>query len=82
MLASCGTVERSNSIMGFLHTKLRNRLSDEKVIKLTYIKFNAATAFKDFDPAIIAKALEEEEVEQEEQDDDGDSVVSINSGGK
>ena len=55
---------------------------NEKVIKLTYIKFNAATAFKDFDPAIIAKALEEEEVEQEEQDDDGDSVVSINSGGK
>ena len=37
---SSATCERTFSTMGFIHNKLRNRLSDLKVMKLLYVHIN------------------------------------------
>ena len=42
MSSSAAASERNFSLTGFIHNKQRNRLSDEKVKKLVYIKTNAA----------------------------------------
>lgn len=41
MAASAAASERNFSTFGFIHSKLCNRLSPEKVKKLVYIKTNA-----------------------------------------
>ena len=40
MACSSASSERNFSTMGFIHTKLRNRLGKNKVEKLVYIKTN------------------------------------------
>ena len=40
MAASSAASERNFSTFGFIHSKLRNRLTPEKVKKLVYIKAN------------------------------------------
>ena len=40
MAAGSSSTERSFSANNFIHSKLRNRLSEERVNKLTYIKMN------------------------------------------
>ncbi|KAH6590837.1 hypothetical protein BASA61_005125, partial [Batrachochytrium salamandrivorans] len=42
MVASSAASERGFSAMGFVHSKLRNRLSADKVQKLIFIKNNAS----------------------------------------
>ena len=41
MPRSSAASERNFSTFGFIHSKLRNRLSEEKLEKLVYIKFNS-----------------------------------------
>jgi hypothetical protein len=40
LIATSASAERNFSTMAFVHSKLRNRLSQDTVGKLTYIKFN------------------------------------------
>ena len=44
---SSATAERSFSAMGYIHTKLRNRLLPQTLEKLTYIKMNYPVAHPD-----------------------------------
>ena len=41
MSCSSAASERNFSTFGFIHTKLRNSLTDDRVMKLVYIKTNA-----------------------------------------
>jgi len=40
MITSSAFSERNFSTMGFIHSKLRNRLSPDSVNMLTYVKYN------------------------------------------
>ena len=40
LVASTGASERNFSTLGFIHNDLRNKLTDEKVKKMTFIKQN------------------------------------------
>jgi hypothetical protein len=42
MVTSSASSERSFSTTGFIHSKLRNSLNPENMLKLVYIKTNAA----------------------------------------
>lgn len=58
MLANSVPCERVFSSMNLIHTKLRNRLSLEKLFKLMYIHFNLRALR-------IAKVVEEEKEEDD-----------------
>ena len=60
LIAKSACVERSNSMMGFIHSKLRSNLGHLKVVKLSYIKSNAAQVLKAVDLKILREIAEEE----------------------
>ena len=59
LTASTGGVERSNSTMGFIHSKLRNSLGEAKVSKIVYIKENHSCL--DIKNNVVTLHIEEEE---------------------
>jgi Protein of unknown function (DUF 659)/hAT family C-terminal dimerisation region len=78
MVSSSAASERGFSTMNFVHSKLRNCLSAEKVKKLIYIKTNAPQLFNkggsnhmDMDWGASDESGEEKE-EEDEENDDGD----------
>ena len=60
LVSTSACVERSNSVMGFIQNTFRSRLKHEKVVKLSYIKSNAAQVFKDVDIDLLRAIAEEE----------------------
>ena len=66
LIASSACVERSNSTMGFIHSKLRNRLDTGKVVKLSYIRSNAHHVIKDINIEALRDIAEEEALTVEE----------------
>ena len=68
LVSTSACVERSNSVMGFIQNKFRSRLKHEKVVKLSYIKSNAAQVFKDVDMEILRAIAEEESTAIEESE--------------
>jgi hypothetical protein len=68
--------ERKFSTFGFVHAKLRNYLTTDKVKKLVYIKTNFA-AFADV-PTVNGTATNHEDVEESVSEADGmDSNTTI-----
>jgi hypothetical protein len=52
--------ERAFSALNLLHTKTRNALTPERVIKLLYVQINSRTLRRD---ALVEKLLEDEDEE-------------------
>lgn len=63
MAPSSSSSERNFSTFGFIHSKLRNQLSDDRVEKLVYIKTNGNLISKYHD--------HEEECESEDEYEEG-----------
>ena len=68
LVSTSACVERSNSVMGFIQNTFRSRLKHEKVVKLSYIKSNAAQVFKDVDIDLLRAIAEEESTAIEESE--------------
>lgn len=68
LIASTGSVERVNSSMLFVHSKLRNALKDPMVTKLVYIKCNHTTELN----TLLTDLNQGEEDCDEEEDEDRD----------
>ena len=66
LIASSACVERSNSTMGFIHSKLRSRLDSGKVVKLSYIRSNAHHVIIDINIETLRDIAEEEALAAEE----------------
>ena len=66
LVSTSACVERTNSVMGFIHNKLRSKLGHEKVIKLSYIKSNANQVLKEVDLNILREIADEESSAAEE----------------
>ncbi|OWY98826.1 hypothetical protein PHMEG_00030303 [Phytophthora megakarya] len=71
---SSAASERSWSIHGFIHSKLRNRLKSKRVEKLFYIYCNVGN--KDSKAYILYKTAHESEGEDDEDEDDGEGDES------
>ena len=77
LIASSACVERSNSTMGFIHSKLRSCLDALKVVKSCYIRSNAHHVMKEINLELLRDIIEEEALSAEENDLlEGESVHS------
>ena len=70
-LANSVPSERSFSSMNILHSKLRNRVTVERVSKMLYIQVNRRTLGRASKPAVQL----EEELEKTDDDDDDDLIL-------
>lgn len=68
LISSSACVERANSTMGFIHSKLRSKLGKEKIIKLCYIKSNTKEVMKEIDFDVLREIAEEEVSENVESE--------------
>jgi hypothetical protein len=78
LIASTGGVERVNSNMGFVQSKLRSCLGDNKVNKLVYIKSNH-NLLADSDKTLMDEIREEEANLEDYDSNNGASSSSSSS---
>ena len=74
LISSSACVERTNSTMGFIHSKLRNKLSKEKIIKLFYIKNNTGEVMNEIDFEVLQENAAEEDAMNDESDCSENSI--------
>ena len=74
LISSSACVERTNSTMGFIHSKLRNKLSKEKIIKLCYIKNNTGEVMNEIDFEVLQEIAAEEDAMNDESDCSENSI--------
>jgi hypothetical protein len=77
MVTSSAASERGFSAMGFVHSKLRNRLSTEKVEKLVFIKNNAPQLTEQASIDWGSSDIESEDEEGNAEEDKDSSTTEI-----
>lgn len=69
LMASSASSERNFSALGFIHTKLRNRLSQETVNRLCFVRTNYTLKHKTAPPEIYFDTESERESESESEEE-------------
>ena len=71
MACSSAASERNFSTFGFIHSKMRNRLTEESVRKLVYIKTNSLQ----LSDQLMQQHLED--VDSEEEEDNANQLMQL-----